>query len=110
MRAKLLVGTVVLAFAVVASSAQAAGDPVAGRQKASTCLGCHGVKGYRNAHPTYHVPKLGGQHAKYIVSALQEYKSGKRPHATMQAQASSLSEQDMQDIAAYFEQSGKSGQ
>jgi len=110
MRAKLLVSIVVLAFGVVATGAQAAGDPVAGRRKATTCLGCHGVKGYRYAFPTIHVPKVGGQHAQYIVSALKEYKSGKRSNPTMQAQASSLSDQDMQDIAAYFEQAGKSGE
>ncbi|MGD8428992.1 MAG: cytochrome c [Ectothiorhodospiraceae bacterium] len=91
----------------VAGGAQAAGDPAAGQKKATTCLGCHGVEGYRNAYPAYHVPRLGGQHAQYIVSALKEYKSGKRQHGTMRAQATTLSEEDMQDIAAYFEQAGK---
>lgn len=95
--ALLLVGCL---FAV---GAQAAGDPQAGRLKAATCMGCHGVPSYMNAYPTFHVPKLGGQHAQYIVAALQEYKDGNRSHKTMQAQAASLSDQDMQDIAAYFE-------
>jgi len=80
----------------------AAGDAAAGKHKAFTCMGCHGVPGYNNAYPTYHVPKLGGQHAKYITSALQAYKAGLRSHGTMQAQTFNLSEQDMEDIAAFF--------
>lgn len=83
-------------------TAGAAGDPARGEVLAYTCLGCHGIDGYRNAYPSFRVPKLGGQHAEYIVAALQAYKSGQRPHPTMQAQASSLSDQDMQDLAAYF--------
>ncbi|BCO30929.1 hypothetical protein TspCOW1_10320 [Thiohalobacter sp. COW1] len=86
--------------------AAAAGDPVAGKDKAFTCMGCHGVPSYNNAYPTFHVPKLGGQHAQYIVDALKAYQDGQRPHGTMHAQAASLSEQDMQDIAAYFSQLG----
>lgn len=93
-----------LVLAVFSSPALAEGDAEAGARKAVTCLGCHGVEGYRNAYPSYHVPKLGGQHADYIVAALTAYKNGQRSHATMQAQASQLSEQDIQDIAAYFAQ------
>ncbi|MCS3903480.1 cytochrome c553 [Methylohalomonas lacus] len=86
-----------------AGSAYAEGDPTAGKNKAESCLGCHGVAGYDNAYPTYKVPKLGGQSASYIVSALKAYKSEKRWHPTMQSQAASLSTEDMEDIAAYFE-------
>lgn len=95
-------GAVVVLGTLLATAAQAAGDPEEGRYKAQTCLGCHGVADYANVYPSYKVPKLGGQHAEYIVSALEAYKSGQREHPTMQAQASALSEQDMQDIAAYF--------
>ena len=70
-------------------------------------MGCHGVPGYNNVYPTYHVPKLGGQHAAYLVAALQAYQSGQRPHQSMRAQAQSLSEQHMQDIAAFFDGYGK---
>lgn len=83
-------------------TALAAGDPVAGQARASTCLGCHGVPGYNNVYPTYHVPKLGGQHAQYLVAAMQAYQAGQRSHDTMHAQISNLSEQDMEDIAAFF--------
>jgi len=91
----------------ISGSVLADGDPRAGEKKATTCLGCHGVSGYRNAYPAYKVPKLGGQKANYIVSALKAYKNGERKHSTMKAQASNLSEQDMQDIAAYFAQAGE---
>jgi cytochrome c553 len=86
--------------------AYAAGDAAAGQLKASTCMGCHGIPGWRNASPPYHVPKLGGQHAEYIVSALKAYRDGQRAHPTMHAQATTLSEQDMADIAAYFSGAG----
>lgn len=94
-----------MAIGMAMQLAYTAGDPVEGERKAKTCLGCHGVEGYRNAYPSYHVPKLGGQHPQYIVSALKDYASGGRRHATMQIQAESLSEQDMQDIAAFFARS-----
>ncbi len=83
--------------------AHAAGDPAQGEKKFYTCYGCHGLKDYRNAYPEYRVPMLRHQHAAYIVAALQEYRSGERPHATMHAQASSLSDQDIEDIAAYLQ-------
>jgi cytochrome c553 len=93
-----------LAFALTMSAAttMAAGNAQEGEIKARACTGCHGVPGYYNVYPTYHVPKVGGQKEKYIVSALQAYKSGDRSHSTMQAHAESLSDRDIADIAAYF--------
>lgn len=85
----------------------AQGNPDVGKQKASTCMGCHGIKGYTNVYPTYHVPKLAGQHSEYIIAALKEYRAGNRKHPTMHAQASSLSDQDMADIAAFFSSGNK---
>jgi cytochrome c553 len=79
-----------------------AGDVERGRVLAQTCAGCHGVPGSFNANPAYHVPKLGGQNADYIEVALQGYRRGSRGHETMQAQASSLSDQDIADVAAHF--------
>jgi cytochrome c553 len=72
-----------------------------------TCLGCHAIENYKNAYPTYYVPKLGGQHAQYIMDALKEYANGSRPHSTMHAQAATLSEEDIRTIAEYFEKAGK---
>jgi cytochrome c553 len=78
------------------------GDPARGKAISYTCLGCHGIDGYRNAYPDYEVPKLEGQHPEYLVDALHAYRSGDRAHLTMHDQASTLSDQDMVDIAAYF--------
>jgi cytochrome c553 len=86
---------------ITAAQAQT-GDAAAGAQKAWLCSGCHGVPGWRNAYPVYHVPRLGGQHAEYLVAALKEYKEKQRAHSTMQAIAAGLSEQDMADLAAFF--------
>jgi cytochrome c553 len=91
-----------IACAFLASPAAAQGDAERGAKLAYTCLGCHGIEGYRNAYPSYRVPKLGGQKAAYLLAALQGYRDGTREHATMQAQASSMSDADMQDLAAYF--------
>lgn len=100
---KLVHGTLLFALAVTLPlSAGAAGDAEAGKTKAIPCMGCHGIPGYFNVYPTYHVPRVGGQHANYIVAALKAYKDGDRSHKTMRAQAATLSEQDMADIAAYF--------
>ena len=87
----------------VSSASYAAGNVEQGKIKAETCLGCHGVPSYTNVYPTYHVPRLGGQHAEYIVAALKAYKSGERNHGTMEAQAAVMSEEDMSDIGAYFQ-------
>jgi cytochrome c553 len=88
---------------LAAPAVRAAGDASLGEKKFYTCFGCHGVENYRNAYPDYSVPKLRHQTAVYIIAALQEYRSGERPHATMHAQAASLSDQDMDDIAAYLQ-------
>ena len=83
--------------------AHAEGDPAQGKMKNSMCAGCHGIADWRTAYPeVYSVPKLGGQHAAYIVKALHAYKSGARKHPTMNAIAGSLTDQDMADLAAYY--------
>lgn len=95
-------GFVALAAALSLPAAAAQGDANSGRVKANTCMGCHGIPGYNNVYPTYRVPYLGGQQPEYIVSALKSYRAAERPHATMHAQATSLSDQDMEDIAAFI--------
>ena len=85
-----------------AASVSAQGNVEEGAVKAYTCTGCHGIPGYNNVYPTYNVPKLGGQNYEYLVAALNAYKQGQREHATMTIQAKSLSEQDIQDVSAYF--------
>lgn len=78
------------------------GDPERGEKIAYTCTGCHGIPFYMNVYPTYTVPKLGGQNQEYLVAALKAYRAGQRKHATMQAQAATLSDQDILDVSAYF--------
>ena len=85
-----------------AAPAATAGDPENGRSLAYTCQGCHGVTGYKNAYPSFHVPLIGGQSAEYLNQALLAYREGQRKHPTMQAQSESFSEQDIADIAAYL--------
>jgi len=80
----------------------AQGDARHGKAISYTCLGCHGIDGYKNAYPMYSVPKLEGQNPDYLAAALHGYRDGDRAHVTMHAQASELSDQDMLDIAAYF--------
>lgn len=96
-----------LALAATTVSVQAAGDPERGAILADTCMGCHGIPGYRNGYPSYRVPKLGGQHAEYVEIGLREYKMLDRAHPTMRAQAATLSDQDMADLAAYFDSHGE---
>ena len=85
-----------------AAPATLTGDAETGRQLTYTCIGCHGVAGYRNIYPHYHVPLIGGQSAVYLNNALHEYRKGTRKHPTMQAQAQSFSDQDIADIAAFL--------
>lgn len=97
----LALGLGVLATAA-SLTASADSDVARGKVLAYTCMGCHGVPNYKNAYPAYSVPRLGGQHAKYLEIALKEYAGGQRGHATMHAQASSMNDQDRADIAAYL--------
>jgi len=100
-----------LVACVTASLAQAQevkGDAKAGEKKIAMCIGCHGIPGYQASFPEIHkVPKISGQGAKYIVSALTAYKKGERKHPTMRGIADNLSDQDMADLGAYYEGHGK---
>jgi cytochrome c553 len=91
-----------LATLSFARPAYAEVDMDAGKRIGYSCLGCHGIEGYRNAYPSYRVPKLGGQKAAYLEIALKGYRDGTRSHPTMTGQASSLSDQDIQNVAAYL--------
>jgi cytochrome c553 len=92
-------------FGVLAQDAK--GDAKAGEKKIAMCIGCHGIVGYQASFPeVYKVPKISGQNAKFIVSALTAYKQGERKHPTMRGIADSLSDQDMADVAAYYSAHG----
>jgi cytochrome c553 len=92
----------ILAPLAALAQAPAQGDAKRGQALAYTCNGCHAIPNYKNVYPTYSVPKLHGQRPEYLVAALKAYKSGERSHGTMHSQASSMSEQDMADTAAYL--------
>lgn len=86
------------------------GDAEKGRLKVYTCTGCHGIEGYRNIYPHYHVPKIGGQNYEYLVIALTAYQKGDRKHPTMQAQAESFTAEDIADISRYLSGVGNNEQ
>jgi cytochrome c553 len=102
LKTSIILATLIAASGFYAQNASADGDAARGESLAYTCLGCHGVAGYRNAYPSYRVPKLGGQKASYLIIALQGYRDGTRQHPTMTAQASSLTDQNTEDAAAYL--------
>jgi cytochrome c553 len=104
----LVLASLTTAGLLAASGAALAQDAAAGAKKVDMCLGCHNIPGYHASFPEiYHVPKIAGQNAKYIVAALGEYKKGDRKHPSMRAIAATLSDLDMADVAAYYEQLGK---
>jgi len=77
----------------------AQGDLAAGQAKAALCAACHGVDGNSQLSEN---PKLAGQNASYIVKQLNDYKSGARVNVIMAGMVAALSDQDMQDIAAWY--------
>lgn len=98
---KLLIASgMILSFSGMAG---AAGNTDSIQSKIVMCQGCHGIEGYRTAYPyVYHVPKLGGQHSVYLVKALKDYRSGERNHPTMVGIAGTLSDEDIDALAAYY--------
>ena len=92
----------IAALLLLSGTAAAEGDAADGAAIGYSCLGCHGIEGYRNAYPSFRVPKLGGQTATYLEIALRGYRDGMREHPTMVAQAASLSDQQIADVAAFL--------
>jgi len=86
-----------------AQGAAVIGNADQGRAKASNCIGCHEIPGYKTAFPqVYTVPMIQGQTAKYIEASLAAYRKGDRSHPTMRAIAATLSDQDIADLAALY--------
>ena len=102
MKGQAIAAALLLAASLFARPALAEGDADAGKEIGYSCLGCHGIAGYRNAYPSYRVPKLGGQKAAYLGIAIRGYRDSTRQHPTMTGQASSLSDQEIEDVAAYL--------
>jgi cytochrome c553 len=93
-----LAATALVLLGATAGQAQD-GSAEAGQSKATTCGACHGPDG-NSVTPEW--PNLAGQHERYIVRQLEAYQNGERRDVSMQGFASMLSEQDMQDVAAYY--------
>jgi cytochrome c553 len=98
-----------LPLCLATAHAIADGDYEAGKVKAYTCTGCHGIANYQNTYPTYHVPRIGGQNKEYLVISLKAFQAGERQHKTMNLQAEALSDQDIEDIAVYLAAQTNSG-
>ena len=96
---KSLIAVLALAATAAALQVYADSNADAGKGKAAVCGACHGSDGNRTSAQ---FPKLASQNASYIQAQLSNFKSGKRQNPIMSAQAANLSEQDMQDLAAYF--------
>lgn len=91
-----------------ASAQEIKGNAQAGAGKIAMCVGCHGIPGYQATFPeVYKVPKISGQSARYIEQSLNAYKKGDRRHPTMRGIADSMTEQDIADVAAFYEEQGK---
>ncbi len=102
---KKLIFVVTLLLAAGAQAQTIQGNAAAGQHDVFMCEGCHNSTGYRTAFPeVYEVPMLNGQNAGYIEQALKDYRSGARRNQTMRAIASSLTDQEIADIAAYYSQ------
>ena len=110
MKNALLLASLVITASLIAPPALAQGAGIGTTHsggKAAMCIGCHGIPGYKMAFPhVYPVPMIAGQNAKFIEVALNAYKSGERKHPTMGAIASSLSDKDIAELAAYYARGG----
>lgn len=108
---KTVTTVLMLALASAFSMAQAQdvkGDVKAGEKKNVMCIGCHGIPGYQASFPQVHrVPMISGQNGKYIAAALDAYRKGDRKHPSMRGIGAGLSDQDIADLAAFYEQHGR---
>ena len=94
-----LVITMSLLVSMVHATAQAEGDPEAGKTKSATCVACHSVDG-NSVNPEW--PKLAGQHEGYLIQQLLYFSDGERDNAVMKGMAANLTDQDREDLAAYY--------
>lgn len=99
---RILKNLITVLLCLACANVLAAGDYKAGKIKAYTCSGCHGIVNYNNVYPTYRVPRIGGQNKEYLVTALQAFRAGERTHKNMTLQAEGLSDLDIEDITVYL--------
>ena len=89
----------VFTLSILATQSQAAGDAAAGKTKAAACIACHGVDGIS---PNDIWPNLKGQKAGYLIKQIKAFRDGKRLDPMMAPMVKALSDQDIEDMAAYF--------
>ena len=99
MNRTILLAALTALCAALPLTASAKGDPAAGKAKSVTCQACHGVDG-KAISPDY--PNLGGQYASYLVKALRDYRDGRRTNVIMAPMAANLTDQDIEDLAAWY--------
>ena len=98
--------SIALALVLAGNQAMAGGDAEAGQAKAATCVACHGVDG-NSAVPTF--PKLAGLGHKYLLKQMKDIRDGRRPVALMAGQVDNMSDQDLADIAAFYDAQPRTG-
>ncbi len=104
MKKTFVVSILMAAASVVMAQDAKPGSADSGAKKAQMCIGCHGMPGYQATFPeVYRVPMISGQNAKYLAAALTAYRKGERRHPSMRAISGSLSDQDIADLAAFYE-------
>lgn len=97
---KLGIGISFVLLAVLSSgSSIAAGDAAAGKSKSGVCAGCHGMNGI-SSNDLW--PNLAGQKKGYLIAQIKAYRDGVRESAMMMPMVANLSDQDVEDIAAYY--------
>ena len=94
------IGVIVLALSGLISFAANAADAEAGKAKSAVCAACHGADG-NSSNPMW--PSLAGQHASYVYKQLSDFKAGRRINASMLGMVAGLSDDDMKNLAAYYE-------
>ncbi len=95
-----------LSMLVSSTTFAAGGDVDAGQAKAATCVACHSVDG-NSAVPTF--PKLAGLGHKYLLKQMKDIRDGRRPVALMAGQVDNMSDQDLSDIAAFYDAQSRTG-
>jgi cytochrome c553 len=98
----LLLGPLLISATLAAANTTAPAAPpdlAKGQATAQVCAACHTADGSRGSPAN---PIIAGQHPEYLVKQLQEFKSGKRNNAVMKGFASTLSDQDMKNVAAFY--------
>ena len=95
-----LFGAIILALSGLMSITANAADIDAGKMKSAVCAACHGADG-NSSNAAW--PSLAGQHASYIYKQLKDFKEGRRNNASMTGMVALLNDEDMKNVAAYYE-------